>query len=142
MKRISALLLLLALTNIPISCVEDDYDCGDLTITDFEITELLSSVGTFDSTGFSNSTSNNFQEAAISISIAEIRDVQVAQLKENRFSLVNYSYACSPLEPQLAHTIAVITVTSENSIFASGREFSPGEDLSELFKISKYASYT
>lgn len=136
MKRKIVLILVLALTNIPISCIEEN--CSGFTRLEATITELSSSVGTLTSSGFSNSTSNDFNVAAIQITITDMNYSEISELNKNRFSIVNSAYACSPPQPEPTQAIKSIIVTSETSVFSQGKEYLEGENLIELFKITGY----
>ncbi len=137
MKRPFTLLLVLLMTNIPISCIEDD--CGSSAPMDAKITDLSSSVGTFNSEGFSNSNFNDFKVAAILVTLEEMTYTEFVQSTYKGLSLLNVSYACSPVEPKPTHTIQSISITSDSAVFFSGIEYVPGENLNELFKITRYS---
>ncbi len=139
MKRISVLLLVLVITHLPISCTEDD--CGPFPAMDVKITELSSSVGTFNSSGFSNSTFNNFKVAAILITIENMSYTEIAKMPAAKFSIMNTSFACSPVEPKPTHTIESISITSDNSVSFNGIEYAVGENITNLFKISRYSNF-
>lgn len=137
MKRQFVLILVLGLTNIPISCIYDD--CGDFILSEATITELSSTVGTFTSSGFSNLISNDYDVAAVQITITDMETSKLSELNKNRFSFVSSAYACSPPEPGPTQAIRSIIVTSEASVFSQGKEYLKGESLTELFKITGYS---
>ncbi|MEQ8547140.1 MAG: hypothetical protein RIC03_04485 [Cyclobacteriaceae bacterium] len=136
MKRKFVLILVLGLTHVPISCIEDE--CGEFTPSEATITELSSSVGTFTSSGFSSLISNDYDVAAVQITITDMEYSTLSELNSNRFSFVNSAYACSPPEPVPTQGIQSINITSEASVFSQGKEYLKGESLTELFKITGY----
>ena len=126
---------IIIIANLPMSCIDDD--CGDFTPTEPKITKLDVSVGTFDSLGFVPSLpsiTNDFNEAAINISIAEIEYYEITKSVHQNFSLINSAFACSwpPPNPQ---AIKKIKITSESEVYFDGKEYSISEDLIDLFKV-------
>lgn len=142
MKRTLVLILILAITNIQISCIKDDnYGCGGGTnTTKATISELSSSVGTFTKSGFSDAISNEYDVAAIRITISSMNRSKISALHNNSFSFINSAYACSPAEPAPTQAIESIIITSESSVFSQGKEYPKGENLIELFKVG-YSYY-
>ncbi|SMG48825.1 hypothetical protein SAMN05661096_03529 [Marivirga sericea] len=138
MKRTSALLALLLLTNIPISC---DWRCGPFTPLESKITDLSAVVGVLDSSfNFSTVESNYFNEAAIEVIISDMDYSETAAIEDRmRISFLSTAYACSPPDPQPSQAIKSIKITSDKSIYAVNRKYEAGESLNELFHIAKYS---
>jgi hypothetical protein len=139
MKRISALLTLLLLTNIPISC---NWGCGSFTPLESKITDMTASVGVLDTAAkFSTVKSTDFREAAIEVMITNLDYSEIASIDETvRSSFLNAAYACSPPEPE-PQAIESIDLTSEAPIFAKNRMFEAGESLNELFQVRNNSSH-
>jgi len=91
MKRILTLALILAVTNIPMSCDE----CGPYITSETTILELNVTNGTYDQNGFSDINSSDFSQAAINVFILESETKRItASLQENSFSFIAQAYAC------------------------------------------------
>jgi hypothetical protein len=114
MKKLSLITSILMLL---ISCVETEYDCGEVAT---RIVKLNQGVGTYNSDQlFAYASSSNFDEAAILIEIIET---------EGR---PKNCEAYTPM-PQL---IESIVITSAKNVKSGGIEYLAGEGLNELFDI-------
>lgn len=138
MKKISVLVFVLALTNIPISC---NYGCGPFTPLETRITDLSASVGNLDvSSDFSTVKSTDYREAAIEVMIMNVDYSETSTIEENiNFSFLSKAYACSPPEPQPTQAITSIELSSPTPIFSNNQKFEAGESLNELFNVTKYS---
>lgn len=135
MKKFISLLLLTAVIHLPYSCINED-DCGDFTPLESRITELTTSIGSFDNDGFSNITSNSFNTAAIKIEITEMEFQEIAAYGKAHLNLfTNQAVACSPPVPELAYDITNISITGESEISIDGEAMTAGESLNSLFKV-------
>ncbi len=137
MKRLLTLITIVIVTNLPLGCYIGD-DCGGYTPLEAKITDITSEVGMLTSTGFSNSRSTEFDEAAINVSIAGIEYTEISDASQPGFSIINSAYACSPPEPPPTQAITSVQITSESSVFFGGEEYASGEDLSQLFIAADY----
>lgn len=136
MKKVLVLICIVALTNIPFSCVTD---CG-VDPMKSSITELYGMVGSHTSNGFTATKSTDFTQAVVLVTIGKVKYTKIAKsTKSNNFSFINTAFACSPIPPKL-QKIESITISSEAPVYAQGREFSPDDQLNELFKIIGYSS--
>ncbi len=137
MRRILSLLIVIVITHLPLGCYIGD-DCGGYTPLEARITDITSVVGVLTSSGFSNSRSTEFDEAAINVSIAGIEYIEISDASQPGFSFINSAYACSPPEPPPTQAITSIQITSESSVFFGGEEYASGQDLSQLFIAADY----
>jgi hypothetical protein len=96
-----------------------DFDCGEV---DTEIRELDEVVGTYNNSNFTNTSSSNFEQAAIAVNVGEVEITS-----ETETSCFAYTAL-----PQL---IESIKITSSNTVASGGIEFLPGQDLIELFQL-------
>lgn len=141
MKRTLTILGIILVTHLPISCGDggDGIECGGFTPLEARITELTPIVGTYGSSGFSTSITNEFDQAAINISITNMDYSEISQSVKRSFSLMSSAHACSPPQPEPTQSINTITITSESSVYFGGQEYLKGEDLSDLFKVIDYS---
>lgn len=146
-KRAFTILIIVAVTNLPIGCHVDENDeidsCGSSSQSGqlvSIISELDASVGSWSSSIFSQTDTNDYDSAAIRIFIESTEYIKVSQTFERGFSIINSAYACSPPDPD-SQPINSIKVISDSNIYSNGLEYSSGEDLADLFKVSGYASF-
>jgi len=99
--------------------VEVEFNCG---VVRTEVTELDHRVGAYSSLDFINTRSSNYEEAAIAIFIEGF--TITSETETSCFSFT--------AQPQL---IDEIRITSTGSVTSGGVEFTPGENLMELFKL-------
>lgn len=96
-----------------------EFDCGLLRT---EIRELDHRVGSYLSSDFTNSSSSNYEQAAIAIRVKNA--VITTEIETSCFDFT--------AQPQL---IDEIRITSTSSITSGGVVFDPDENLIELFKL-------
>lgn len=137
MKRNLILTVVIAVTNIPISCIEDD--CGGFTPLEARISELTPFVGTYTSSGFSTANTTEYERAAINITISNMEYSEISHVFKRPFSLINSAYACSPPEPEPTQTINSIIITSESNVYSGGQEYKSGDNLIDLFKVTGFS---
>lgn len=128
MKKLIHLLssaTILCMLTLYASCkkVEVEFDCGDV---ETEITELSHRVGSYTASTFNNSSSSDFEEAAIVINVENISIITETETS---------CFAFAPI-PQLIETISI---TSADNITSGGVEFAPGQNVNELFIIHNQA---
>jgi len=143
MKKITAFIAVILMTNLPISCDQRTNDCGPFPKMVSIIKELDIVVGKYDSNGFTEIESNKYNESAIRIEGANIETTEVAGIQNPfHFSMINQAYACSPIDPEPTQTISSLNISSESSVFIDGKEVEAGSSLNEYFKVLYYGGRT
>lgn len=137
MKRNLVLIVVIAVTNIPISCIEDD--CGGFTPLEARISELTPFVGSYSSSGFSTANTTEYERAAINITINNMEYSEISHVFKRPFSLTNSAYACSPPDPEPTQTINSIIITSESTVYSGGQEYKSGDNLIDIFKVTGFS---
>jgi len=136
-KRTLRILVIIAIINLPLSCIEDD--CGGFTPLEARISELTSTVGAYEASGFSNSAATGFNRAAINILINNMEYSEISRSNKGIYSIMNSAYACSPPEPEPTQAINSIKITSESNFYSGSQEYLSGENLVDLFKVTGFS---
>lgn len=134
MKRVTSLLALIIITNLPTSC---GLGCGPFDNYELKIVTISSTVGSIFENTFSESISTNFDAAVIRAVVDETH--RVGQTTENFIGLSNLAYACSPPEPGFQRLRAIRIISSE-SVFVNGNEYKAGDDLGVIFIVIDFNS--
>lgn len=137
MKKILFLFIVLALTNLPISC----DNCGPFAPKESTIAELISFVGSYNQSGYLDSISTNHEFSAIKISISFMNSRELSENRKNDIAFITSALACDPPAPVPTQAIESIIITAEKSVFTQSEEYEAGENLVGLFKVVR-DSYT
>ncbi|WP_020529939.1 hypothetical protein [Flexithrix dorotheae] len=135
MKKSLTIFLIIIAIQIPISCDR----CGGGEPFEGKISNLESSIGTFESERFVSKENSDFDKAAIQVEIADLK------FSHNSFFLKRFTnpfasqvYACSPPPPITTQKIKEIIISSSKPLFSGGGVFVEGSNLNELFKVSNH----
>lgn len=153
-SRITSTVLVLFLTNLPISCdlFCNDSCCGeDFENTFFSIEDLSVKVGSYPGYGNKLTTENlsdtlKLDSMAFALAISELEYLAEASNSHyhlQAFSFIPQAYACSPAPPRSAQKITDITITSDQAISFSGENIPAGERLIDYFLVREnYPGFT
>ncbi|MCF6360302.1 MAG: hypothetical protein L3J29_06005 [Cyclobacteriaceae bacterium] len=136
MKRAVSFFGLLIVLNFPISC---DVGCGDFKKEKPSIIVNFSSeIGSYYDNYFRKEESTDFMVAAIRLNIDSVEYINVLASIINPFMSTAVAFHCEPAPPNPTQALSEISITSDQNISHNGTEFKSGDNLNELFIISRY----
>lgn len=135
MKKLIALILLLVIMQIPMSCEDnscDQPDTGDLFIQD-----MLLEFGSFTNNTLNPVFPDDTLDYTAAALVYRVIDTRLASTSEsNTGSWVSSALACSPVPPAPGHRIVTINITSDKTFFSNDFEMQPGQTLNDFFEVA------
>jgi hypothetical protein len=138
MKKLS-IIILIAILILPLP-----FSCGptESNLPDYKITELELKVGKFDSGSFQKTTFTTESdtisslEFVIQIAISKSESIKIAA-SSGLIPFTNVAFA-KRIPPAIKSTIDLISIYSDESVYASNEVFPPDQSLRNLFEARNY----
>ncbi len=130
MKKVVSLIVLLIVTNLPISC---GLRCGSDVAEFSTITSMTSEIGQLTPNGYNDNQPTNFEEAAIIILVDGVEYFDKVSIERPKYSIIGAAYACSPVPSKPFQKLEKIEITSTEDVFIDGEEFKQGVLLNDIF---------
>ena len=138
MKRVVSLLVVVIITNLPISC--GLRGCGGDIAEYSIITNLGSEIGSRINNGYNDVQSSSFDSASIIITVEAVEYIDNVSSTQPFFSLISASYACSPVPARPYQMLQSLDITSNTDVFSNGEVYEAGSILNELFQVFNYSN--
>ncbi len=133
MKKTTIIVIILILSNLPISC-NNEVGCGGATS---KIIEITSYIGSFKANKFIDIKSPSCEFAAIKVVLSDLEYTYYTEnfIQRNNTFFISPLFACSP-KNELLNPITSIRITSSEPLYSNSKEFASGTNLVELFNIA------